>query len=61
MWEDIATAPLDEDLELTVIHHDGPLALVFHCRRVLGGWTDAETGWQIDVRPIHRRPWRQSS
>ena len=61
MWEDIFGAPFDQDLELAVIDHDGPHALVFPCRRMLGGWTDAETGRQIDVRPTHWRPWRQGS
>jgi hypothetical protein len=61
MWEDISGAPFDQDLELAVIDHDGPHALVFPCRRMLGGWTDAETSRQIDVRPTHWRPWRQAS
>ena len=51
MWEDISGAPFDQDLELAVIDCDGPHALVFPCRRVLGGWTDAKTGQQIEVRP----------
>jgi hypothetical protein len=51
MWKDISGAPFDRDLELAVIDHDGPHALVFPCLRVLGGWTHAETGRQIDVRP----------
>ena len=61
MWEDISGAPFDQDLELAVIDYDGPHALVFPCRRMLGGWTDAETGRQIDVRPTHWRLWRQGS
>jgi hypothetical protein len=61
MWEDISTAPFGQNLELAVIDHDGPHALVFPCLRVLGGWTHAETGRKIDVRPTHWRPWRQPS
>ncbi len=60
MWEDISGAPFDQDLELAVIDRDGPHALVFPCRRVLGGWLDAETGRRIQVRPTHWRPWRQT-
>ncbi len=56
MWEDISNAPFDQDLELAVIDRDGPHALVFPCRRVLGGWLDAETGRRIQVRPTHWRP-----
>jgi hypothetical protein len=61
MWENISGAPFDQDLELAVIDYDGPHALVFPCRRVLGGWTDAKTGWQIDVHPTHWQPWREAA
>jgi hypothetical protein len=61
MWENISGAPFDRDLELAVIDCDGPHSLVFPCRRVLGGWLDAETGRQIQVRPTHWRPWHQAS
>jgi hypothetical protein len=37
-WKPISTAPFDRDLELAVIDTDGPHALVFPCRRTLGGW-----------------------
>ena len=49
-----------EDLELAVIDYDGPHALVFSCRRVLGGWVNAKTRERLDVRPTHWRPWGQS-
>ena len=38
-WQSIATALFDRDLELAVINYDGIHALVFPCRRILGGWT----------------------
>ena len=57
MWQPISSAPFDRDLELAVIDGDGPHALVFPCRRVLGGWTKAETKERIEVRPTHWRPW----
>jgi hypothetical protein len=61
MWENISGAPFDRDLELAVIDYDGPHSLVFACRRVLGGWIEAETLKRIDVRPTHWRQWRQES
>jgi len=56
-WQLISTAPFDRDLELAVINYDGTHALVFPCRRVLGGWSKAETKERIDVRPTHWREW----
>ena len=61
MWQPIATAPFDRDLELAVVDKDGAHALVFACRRVLRGWIKAETKQQIDVRPSHWREWKQAS
>jgi hypothetical protein len=57
MWEAIMTAPFDRELELAVIDEDGEHSLVFPCRRVAGGWVNAETGARIDVRPTHWRAW----
>ena len=56
-WQPIATAPFDRDLELAVIDGGSPHVLVFPCRRILGGWTNAETKKGVDVRPTHWRPW----
>ena len=61
MWQKVSSAPFDQDLELAVINHDGPHALVFPCRRVLGGWVNAETKERLDVRPTHWRSWGQAS
>lgn len=60
-WKPASTAPFDRDLELAVIGYDGTHALVFPCRRILNGWTNAETGRVIEVRPTHWRDWRQES
>jgi hypothetical protein len=60
VWQPIATAPFDRELELAVIDTDGPHALVFPCRRVLDGWIKAETQERIDVRPTHWRPWGEA-
>jgi len=57
MWQRIGTAPFDIEIELAVIDHDGPHALVFPCRRALRAWIKAETAESIAVRPTHWRPW----
>ncbi|HZQ12458.1 MAG TPA: hypothetical protein VFB31_06580 [Pseudolabrys sp.] len=57
MWQPAASAPFDRDLELAVIDRDGTHALVFPCRRVLGGWVKAETRERLDVFPTHWREW----
>ena len=56
-WRAISTAPFDRDLELAVINYDGTHALVFPCRRILGGWIDVGTKERIDVQPTHWREW----
>jgi hypothetical protein len=57
MWQHIATAPFDSNLEIAVIDGDGPHALVFPCRRILGGWMNAETKERLEVHPTHWRRW----
>ena len=57
-WRQIATAPFDHDLELAVIDYEGVHALVFACRRVLGGWIKTETKQRIEVHPDHWRDWK---
>lgn len=59
MWRPISSAPFDQDLELAVIDSDGPHALVFACRRILGGWINATTKSRIDVQPTHWREWSE--
>jgi hypothetical protein len=59
-WKPIASAPFDCDLELAVIDRDGPHALVFPCRRILGSWMSVETKQRIEVYPTHWREWRES-
>jgi hypothetical protein len=56
MWEPIATAPYDRDLELAVIDASGELhSLVFSCRRTLDGWINAKTKKRVEVYPTHWR------
>jgi hypothetical protein len=57
VWQPIASAPFDRDLELAVIDQEGPHALIFPCRRILHGWVNAQTEQQITVWPTHWRPW----
>ena len=57
VWEPIATAPFDCDLQLAVIDAQGVHKLVFPCRRVLHGWLNAETRLPVLVRPTHWRGW----
>lgn len=56
-WQPVSCAPFDRDLELAVINYVGTHALVFPCRRVLGGWISAETKVRIDFHPTHWREW----
>ena len=56
-WKPISTAPYASDLELAVIEKDGPHAVAFPCRRVVGGWIAAETNEWIEVKPTHWRVW----
>jgi hypothetical protein len=57
MWQPISKAPFEQDLELAVIDSDGAHALVFACRRIPGGWMNAESKKWIEVRPTHWREW----
>jgi hypothetical protein len=57
MWQPISKAPFDRDIELAVLDAAGAHALVFPCRRVLGGWISSQTGKQIEVWPTHWREW----
>jgi hypothetical protein len=57
MWQPISNAPFGRDLELAVIDDDGPHALIFACRRIVGGWMNTETKERLDVRPTHWREW----
>jgi len=60
LWQPISTAPFDCDLELAVINYDGVHALVFPCRRIIGGWLKAATRQQLEIHPTHWRRWTQN-
>jgi hypothetical protein len=57
VWETIATAPYDRDLELAVIEANHVHSLVFACRRVPNGWVKVSTRERLAVSPTHWRPW----
>ena len=57
-WQPIITAPFDRDLELAVINYDGTHALIFPCRRILGGWLNATTKKLVIAYPTHWREWQ---
>jgi hypothetical protein len=57
MWQIISSAPFDRDLELAVIDEAGLHALVFPCRRIVGGWMNAATKERLGVHPTHWREW----
>ncbi|WP_348642227.1 hypothetical protein [Mesorhizobium sp. B2-3-5] len=59
MWEPIQSAPFDRELELAVLDEDGEHALVFPCKKILGGWQNAASGVRVEIRPTHWRDWRR--
>jgi hypothetical protein len=56
-WKPAHSAPFDRDLELAVIDGAEAHTLVFPCRRILGGWIQADNRRHVDVRPTHWREW----
>jgi hypothetical protein len=59
-WQPIDKAPLDFDLEVSVIEAGKAHALVFPCRRATTGWRNALTHESVSVRPTHWRYWEGS-
>jgi hypothetical protein len=60
-WQRIGAAPFDRDLELAVIDYDGIHALVFPCRRILGGWMNPKTKVPVAIYPTHWREWQHAA
>jgi hypothetical protein len=56
-WNLIDTAPFGRDLELALIDSEGAHSLSFPCRRIEGGWIEAETKKRLYIRPSHWRDW----
>ncbi len=61
VWEKIATAPFDRELELAVIESDHVHQLVFACHRTPAGWVKAQTKERVLVSPTHWRLWQGKS
>jgi hypothetical protein len=60
-WHPIATAPVGDDIGLSVIEDGEVHALVFACRRTPEAWLNSATGQTVPVRPTHWRHWRANS
>ncbi len=57
-WKPIDTAPFDRNVELAVIDGQGVHALIFPCRRTVGGWLNAESKKELyHILPTHWRVW----
>jgi hypothetical protein len=56
-WRPIGSAPLEQDIELSVIEGNEVHALMFPCRRTARGWVNASVKSAVSVRPTHWRPW----
>ena len=58
-WNEIATAPLDQDVELWVIDRFGSRALTFPCRLTDSGWMNANLKVLLakTIRPAYWRAW----
>ncbi|MGB8630264.1 MAG: hypothetical protein WCD69_12865 [Xanthobacteraceae bacterium] len=55
-WKPIDTAPFDRNVELAVIDGSGVHALTFPCRRVFGGWVNAQNNKRLYyLLPTHWR------
>jgi len=58
-WMPTSNTPFDIDVELDVIDRAGTHALLFPCRRILGGWINARTNRRVEVDPTHWREWTE--
>jgi hypothetical protein len=60
IWVHIAAAPYDRDLRLAVLDTDGAAhALVFPCRRILGGWVKSQSKERLSINPTHWQEWSE--
>jgi hypothetical protein len=57
IWQPIATAPADVELELSIYDKAEYHALAFPCRRDGSGWRDVRTNRPMPLEPTHWRPW----
>ena len=60
-WHPISTAPMNHDLQLTVLDKASAAVLPFPCRRTNNGdWINADLGTSIHIQPVQWRPWQAS-
>jgi len=58
-WLPISIAPIECDLEVSVVDNDAVHSVVFPCRKRGTKWFNALTKMQIEVHPTHWRTWRR--
>ena len=58
-WHPVTAAPYETALQLAVIEDGEVYALVFPCHRTHSGWSHAQTGAPVYVRPTHWRIWSE--
>jgi hypothetical protein len=56
-WRPIYTAPFHRDLELALFYGGELHILDFPCRRIIGGWVNAETKARTSISPTYWRQW----
>jgi hypothetical protein len=62
MWHrELSAAPFNRDLELAIIDAGGEHAMLYACRRVVGGWIKAATERRLKFRPTHWRIWAKDA
>jgi hypothetical protein len=60
-WHPISTAPINRDLQLTVLDDAAAAILPFPCRRTNSGeWINTDLGTSIHIQPVKWRPWQSS-
>ena len=59
-WTPITSAPLERDLQLSVVDAGEIHALAFPCRQRASGWINAATQQPVAIEPTHWRPWPES-
>ena len=56
-WLPVSIAPIDADLEVSVIDNLGVHRLIFPVRKSGNTWVDASTKKPIDIKPTHWKKW----
>jgi hypothetical protein len=60
-WQPISTAPMNHDLQLTVLDKAATAIVPFPCRRTNNGeWINADLGRALRIQPVKWRPWQSS-